>query len=387
MLDFLYKLSLVFIIILFIAQAVYSAVVTSINQTQFHIHSTSNHRNFSTLYTKKTFIRLSTNSLHIPGLGGPLGESGTNIVGQNINLGGAITAYGNVNAANVNANLTTGTLAGKYLSDGITSSTIESILGLPATIPEVCGTDINTAIYDGAPGKPIFCNLSGGTRSVLYDANGLNPTSMSPFVVHLYYGSDAVTPLYWSWYTGGDSNSIYGTGISNTFTPSVKTIFNQYSSNNYVEVMVTYSTASTGRLYCKTGTPISVNKMGAIGPEGPPGTSAAITEKAVFDVLSTPSNNTMYLKESTLNTFKIKFVDANGYERFGITGSGKLVHMDTGGQTRFSYNPDDHSFTLFGSTGQAIMKVYSGYRTTFYRRSGQAIMSLHSSGRVVLGGS
>ena len=257
-------------------------------------------------------------------------------------------------------------------------------------------------IYDGATGatgatgptgaagkNSLFCNISTAGMAFSYDSSttGLNPSpAIQAMAVQLWFGNTQLVPSIWTWWTGGTANHVYGTGTSSTFTPSVYSQYSGHLSNNFVAVQVKYSSAVTGKQYCTTGTPIAVTKQGTTGPQGPQGDNATVTESAVISAFGAASNNALVFSETIANTFKIKFKDSNGYERAGITGSGKLVHTDTNGVTRFSYDPTGQTWTIYSGSGTAIMKVYSAHKTRFYNRHGGAAMTIMSSGRVVIGG-
>lgn len=298
-------------------------------------------------------------------------------------------------------------------------------------IPEACGTNPLTAIFDGknatfrcsttttlAPGSSasvrndgtvsdgilkfsipagaagatgknsIFCNVSGPIRSFRYDSSttGLNPLpTLQAFAVQLWHGATRIIADTVTWWTGGSVNHVYGSGTGSTFTPSVFSQFSGHVSNNYVAVQARYSSALTGKQYCTTGIPITVTKTGTIGPQGPQGSNATVTEQSVLDAFAAASNNTLSITETTASTFKVKF-KSGGFERFGITGNGKLTHMDTAGTIRFQYDPISHSMTVYSGSGTAIFAVMSGHKTKFFNRHGGAAMTIYSTGQVVIGG-
>jgi hypothetical protein len=227
---------------------------------------------------------------------------------------------------------------------------------------DVCGaTGIGTPIYDGArgpAGPAVFCNISGGVRSVTYDSAGLNPSAMSAFAVHLFEGSAAITPQYWSWYTGGASNRIYGTGLSSTFTPSVKPVFSLASSNNYVAVQVRYSTANGGNRYCVAGVPIAVTRIGAQGPQGAQG---ATDFTAVQNALGTANDGTITLLSATATEhtrFQIK--KAGSYVVFGVTDRGLVTVLHpTTGYRLLTFDPTGSVLTVKSSSNRTIFDVRS----------------------------
>lgn len=233
-------------------------------------------------------------------------------------------------------------------------------------------------VFDGAPGatgatgatgqsgsngkNALFCNISAPVRGFVYDSSttGLNPSpAIQAMTAQLWFGNIRVIPTIWSWWTGGTNNHVYGSGTSSTFTPSVYSQYSGHSSNNYVAVQVKYSSAATGKQYCTTGIPIAVTKQGTIGPQGPQGANATVTETAVISAFAPASNNTLVLSETSAGTFKLKFKDSNGFERAGITGTGKILHMDTAGVTRFVYDPATHTFAVYNASGKPILKTYT----------------------------
>lgn len=272
----------------------------------------------------------------------------------------------------------------------------QAITEASRSIPQVC-----VDIYDGAAGatgatgaagangkNALFCNISAPVRAFKYDSSstGLNPLpALQAFAVQLWNGASRIVAQTWTWWTGGSANHVYGSGSSSTFTPTVYTSYSGHTSNNFVAVQVKYSSAATGKQYCTTGTPIAVTKQGTTGPQGPQGSNATVTESSVISAFSAASDNPLIFTETSANTYKVKF-KSNGFERFGITGSGKLTHMDTAGTIRFLYDPASHSLTVYSGSGTAIFKTWSAHRTSFYTRSGNKAMTIYSSGRVVIGG-
>lgn len=230
---------------------------------------------------------------------------------------------------------------------------------------ELCGTNPDTAVFDGAPGAPaVFCNVTGGRRSVSYDADGTNPTTLSPFGVHLFEGSAEVTPMYWSWFTGGTSNRIYGTGLDATFTPSVKPIFSHISSNNYVSVMVTYSSLY-GRRTAICGTPIAVVKSGSIGVDGAPGPAGDAATIAVGTVTTVaPSSPATVVNVGTASAAIFDFEIPKGEDGgASITQAQILAEMDnqsTGILTMQGSADSDIKSQLLYSTGETSLWVTSG---------------------------
>lgn len=294
--------------------------------------------------------------------------------------------------------------AAQINSDWTASGTLAEILNKP-TIPVACGTDPATAIFDGAPGAPaLFCNISGGSWTINYDSNGLNPTAAAAFAVHLFEGSAEVTPLYWSWYTGGASNRIYGSGIASSFTPSVKPAYSHYSSNNYVAVMVTYSSLY-GRRSATCGTPIAVTRTGiqgatgatgadgtaatiAVGtvttvspstpasvtnvgtslaavfdfsiPKGADGDPGTITQAQILDKIDDASTGILSRRTNSADSdVMFKIMDLAGNTRLYATAAGLLVIQDDNGVQRWAYNATSHAMVMKSSSGRTIFSMSS----------------------------
>lgn len=143
----------------------------------------------------------ASNSISTIGTGGATGEQGTTITGANIDMGGTLTAYGTVIGANVRADLWSGTLSAKNLSDGIESATIASLLAHPAaggnphqtTAAQIFGShtgvryplfnpdntyewkrplEVCVDVFDGRPGERGFRGYSGAPGSAATVAVG-----------------------------------------------------------------------------------------------------------------------------------------------------------------------------------------------------------------------
>lgn len=253
-----------------------------------------------------------------------------------------------------------------------------------AQLPVACGSNPATAIFDGQ--NALFCNVTGGRRTVTYDVNSQNPGTLSPFGVHLYYGSAEVTPLYWSWSTGGASNSIYGTGTSAIFTPSIKPIFSNLSSkNNYVSILATYSTVG-GKLYARCGTPVSVTRTfngysGARGFRGYSGHSpvltwsgdqiaidgsvtgphltgpaGSVTETQVRSLLATKGTGNLQQQGNADTDVKMEMLYSAGGTSLWITSGGLIFAKDSAGKITWGWD-NTNKVMRFSSWSSASGRV------------------------------
>ena len=299
-------------------------------------------------------------------------------------------------------------------------------------MPVVCGTDVSTAIFDGAPGAPaLFCNISGGVRSVVYDSNGANPLpSLSAFVAQLWESGTRVVATAWSWITGGSSMRIYGSGTSSSFTPSVKSAFSAYSSNNYVAVQLTYSSIY-GRRYCRTGVPIAVSKVGPQGsigatgsaatlamgttttvssttpasatftgtstarvlnlwlPKGADGDPGAISQSQIFDKIDDASTGILARRTNSADTDTMfKIMDLASNTRLYVTSAGMLYILDANGKARFTFNTTSNTLKLGNystASSRAGATIDSLGQITTYRSNGTTkAFQTFTSGRIQL---
>lgn len=175
---------------------------------------------------------------------------------------------------------------------------------------EACGSNPATAIYDGAPGRDsLFCQFSSltGNTAITYDKNGLNPlpSSLTSFILKVYHGAVEVVAQTITYWTGGSSNRVYGSGTgSRSFTASIKPRYSQYSSNNQVFAMAMYSSIY-GKQYCRTSAAIAVNKIGGDGGAGATGPAGPVTNISVGTVTNLVSGSTPYVTFTGTTTAKL----------------------------------------------------------------------------------
>lgn len=223
--------------------------------------------------------------------------------------------------------------------------------------------------FDGRDIPPLFCNISGGVRAIVYDAVNLNPQP-PPWAYHgrLYNGGQIVNPIRQIWWTGPAPRQIFGSSTAATFTPSVLGTYSAGRSNNYVMWQATYSSAQAlgGKRICVTGTPVAVTKIGPTGAQGPQGADGTVTEAATITAFqNTASNNPFILKTTsgtqskfeiwdTLSNTRLWF-DTNGYQYFKAYQTGALLmQFSTSGPYLFQ------AFRGNGTT--PIQQIYSGGR-------------------------
>ena len=116
-------------------------------------------------------------------------------------------------------------------------------------------TDLNDGI-NGDNGKTYVLNILNGVRSVVYDANGKNPSpSQTAFSCELYEDGVLKTPSSYSWSATG---LLSGTSASSTFTPTCAAAFS--STNNSVSLTVVYNKQTI-----RATIPIAITRIGASG--------------------------------------------------------------------------------------------------------------------------
>jgi hypothetical protein len=177
--------------------------------------------------------------------------------------------------------------------------------------------------FDGRPGVPaLFCNISSGTRSIVYDKAGINPLpAITPYHYILQAGSSIVSALRLVWRTG--VGVLSGTGSGSSFTPSVSA--SNVFGNNYVQVQMTYSsgTLTGGKRFCVTSVPISVTQIGESGAKGDPGQSVSVTEPTVINAFNTSaSNSKLVLQASTGVQTKLDIKDATANTKYYVDSNG-----------------------------------------------------------------
>jgi hypothetical protein len=274
------------------------------------------------------------------------------------------------------------------------------------TIPVACGSDPATAIFDGVPGTPgapgapgatgerghagisIFCNISGPVRAFSYDTGGLNPfPPLQAFGAQLWEGATRLVIQAYEWWTGGPGNTVSGSGTAATFTPSVKSVFKNRSTNNYVAVQVRYSTALGGGRYCRTGIPISVTQPGAKGEKGDSGV-AVVTKSSVTDQFTalTAGGSPMYFfpgDGQTDATLQIGVGDLLKNLRLKILPSGMILIIRPDGKYDFMYDTTSRKLRLGNystASSRSNVVIDNTGMITGYKRNGTVVAyTLHSS--------
>lgn len=259
---------------------------------------------------------------------------------------------------------------------------------------EVCGTNPATAIFDGAPGAMgpaghhVFCNISAPVQGIGYDTSGLNPApTMKAMAVQLWEEAQRIVIQTWQWWTGGPGNMVYGSGTGSTFTPSIKAIFNNRSTNNYAAVQVRYSTMGGGHHYCQASIPIALTKPGQKGDKGDSGASTFTKD----DVLSkftagTAGGNAMYFFPTVAQgdtVLQIGVGDSASNLRLKILPTGLIMVVRPDGKYDFMYDTTTRSLRLgnYSTTSpRSNISISNSGMITSYKRAGTAVaFTLHSS--------
>jgi hypothetical protein len=119
-------------------------------------------------------------------------------------------------------------------------------------------------------------NITGGTRSFIYDKDGLNPSpSSTAYTVESRIGTTVWTSdkLTIAWTAAG---RLSGTSSTTTFTPAINSTFT--TAYTYVQVSVSFYTSSAKTTLLKTvveTTPVSITKIGDTGLTGDTGATGA----------------------------------------------------------------------------------------------------------------
>ena len=110
--------------------------------------------------------------------------------------------------------------------------------------PSTNYNDYVWSLYIGTAGKVYDLNITGGVRGFVYDSVGANPVpTPTAFSCTLTENGTAVTPVSWTWTTGGTSTGlISGSSAISTFTPTVTATYDMSKGNNFVALTVTYGT-------------------------------------------------------------------------------------------------------------------------------------------------
>ena len=134
-------------------------------------------------------------------------------------------------------------------------------------IVPIAVTKIGTTGTNGTNGKSYDLTLTGGVRSVTFDAAGANPVpAQTAFGCTLYENGVSVTPGTWAWSATGH---LSGTSSTGAFTPTCAGTF-VATNNNSVTLTVTYSGQTVTRVI-----PIAITKIGSTGATGSTGSTGS----------------------------------------------------------------------------------------------------------------
>jgi len=151
-------------------------------------------------------------------------------------------------------------------SDWLATGGAAQILNRPA---ETCAGRFT---YDG---NTIVCTVTGGIRSLLYDANGANPSSaMVSFGAEMRMNGTVVPPDTYAWSVPATGTLLSGASSTATFTPVVAPTFSAGAADNRVDVDLTYAGYT-----CRATAPVPATKIGATGSQGSPDTKTDIYNK------------------------------------------------------------------------------------------------------------
>jgi len=228
---------------------------------------------------------------------------------------------------------------------------------------EVCGSDPATAVFDGArgpAGPSVFCNLSAVVQAVSYDSSGLNPTpALQPFALQVWQGAVRLIVTSYQYWTAGANNTIYGSSTSDSFTPSVKSVFKLMSTNNVVFAQGRY-TSATGAGYCQASKPIAVSRPGTKGDKGDPGAASTVDSTSVLDALGTATDRTLLIQSNTPGEHtKLQINNSDAYIIVKVTDRGLIEIRTPGAVKLLTFNPTATELTLKTSSGRTIFSIIS----------------------------
>lgn len=298
----------------------------------------------ATLRQHATFGNVSAVGLFIPGDGGGPGDIGITLNGYGTSrFGRGIISDENIVGLNINANLATGSLSGKSLSNGeitkpiadiinhvdsadnphgttagqlglatvATSGSYDDLSNKPTLLRGYDGRDVELqttathvqwryagetawtdlvelATISGTDGDTYSVAITGGIRSLLYDKAGGNPSpTMVAFGVEVRKNGAVVTPDSVDWTVPASGSLLSGSSTNATFIPTVAATFSAGAADNRVDVTVTYN-----GITLRATAPVPATKVGDDGAQGSD-TKGQIYEKigtaVTGDVLNTTS--------------------------------------------------------------------------------------------------
>jgi hypothetical protein len=174
------------------------------------------------------------------------------------------------------------------------------------------------AVESGVPG--LTCAITGGSRSIVYDEVGLNPSpdESEPFSFVLMQGTTTLAAASQSWTTGIGVFS--GSGNAATFIPTIATDSNALpGANHYVQVVIV---AAGGLGSCTASVPAAVTK---IGPQGLPGDAEYIEPNVMSAFAATGSDSKLVLKGQTAGVVKLEVQDSAANPKIQMDSAGNLV--------------------------------------------------------------
>lgn len=242
--------------------------------------------------------------------------------------------------------------------------------------------------YDGLDGRTFACAILG-TQSVVYDASGLNPTPLSLYQAVLYKNGSLVYPSAYSWSVPVSNTLLSGSGSSSTFTPALFGIFSSSKYDNRVRVQLTYSSMTV----CQTSAPIAVAKIGAQGPQGPPGAAVVTKPTTITAFNTTPGGGPLVMQASvaegsSASQFEIRdpsngatrwYCSADGCDWKTLAGA-KLVRVDNSGRI-ISYHPNGIT-VAFAIISSGIKKSFDSSGNLTRRELPNGLTQYFKNGRV-----
>jgi len=144
------------------------------------------------------------------------------------------------------------------------TATVDSVASDFVTIVRVQDGPTGLTGAAGLNGKTYILTITGGKRTILYNAAGSSPTpTMTAFGCTLTEDGVTVTPTSYTWAVPASNSLLSGSSTASTFTPTVAGTFVAASADNVVTLTVVYA----GRTVVETA-PISMFKIGDTGTAG-----------------------------------------------------------------------------------------------------------------------
>jgi hypothetical protein len=183
----------------------------------------------------------------------------------------------------------------------------------------------------GQNGVTMACTVTGGIRTLLYDAAGENPAPiMAAFGLELRKNGDVVTPESHSWTVPASGSLLSGASSEATFIPTVNGTFSAGSADNRVDVTVAYQGS-----FCAATAPISITKIGATGESG-----AADSKQDIYTKIGVATTGDVLNTEAGTG-------DADGFAFRTVRAKGGDIHRTdlAVGQTWIHARPTDTATT------------------------------------------